>query len=92
MPGAFDVVLCASTMDPRSRIENAEGDRTDLPATGSYRANITGHPALAKMRGLVERRPVTLVQFVGLIPPKPCSFQLPRAWERAGGYRRDVPP
>lgn len=60
-----DVLLCASSMDPPSRREDAaETERTD-PQQARPPFNVTGHPALAMMSGLSRNGLPLSVQFVG---------------------------
>ncbi|HKS90000.1 MAG TPA: amidase, partial [Stellaceae bacterium] len=60
----FDVLLCASAMDPPSRIEDeAETERT-YPRQARTPFNVTGHPALAMMAGLSRGGLPLSVQFV----------------------------
>src|SRR3981189_301019 len=47
-----DVLLCASAMDPPSRIDDAEETERTYPRQARTPFNVTGHPALAMMAGL----------------------------------------
>jgi len=87
-----DVLLCASAMDPPSRIEDAaETDRT-YPRQARTPFNVTGHPALAMMAGLSESGLPLSVQFVGRNFAEATLFQVARAWERAGDTDEKHPP
>ena len=87
-----DVLLCASAMDPPSRIEDAvETDRT-YPRQARTPFNVTGHPALAMMARLSSNGLPLSVQFVGRNFAEATLFQVARAWERAGGTDEKHPP
>ena len=55
-----DVLLCASAMDPPSRIEDAAETERTYPRQARTPFNVTGHPALAMMAGLSSRRPAAV--------------------------------
>jgi aspartyl-tRNA(Asn)/glutamyl-tRNA(Gln) amidotransferase subunit A len=87
-----DVLLCASAMDPPSRIEDsAETERT-YPRQARTPFNVTGHPALAMMAGLSTGGLPLSVQFVGRYFGEGILFQVARAWERAAGTDERHPP
>jgi len=87
-----DVLLCASSMDPPSRIEDdAETART-YPRQARAPFNTTGHPALAMIAGLSTGRLPVSVQFVGRHFHDATVLQVARAWERAAGTDRMHPP
>src|SRR5205085_1493904 len=78
-----DVLLCASAMDPPSRIEDpAETERT-YPRQARTPFNVTGHPALAMMAGLSSAGLPLSVQFVARYFAERILFQVARAWARA---------
>ena len=52
----FDVLICASSMDPASRIEDAAETGRTYPRQARTPFNVTGHPALAMMAGLSRAR------------------------------------
>ena len=52
----FDVLMCASSMDPASRIDDAEETARTYPRQARTPFNVTGHPALAMMAGLSQQR------------------------------------
>ena len=83
-----DVLLCASSMDPPSRIEDeAETSRT-YPRQARAPFNTTGHPALAMQAGVSSDGLPLSVQFVGRNFGEATLFQVARAWERASGVDR----
>ena len=50
-----DILLCASSMDPASRIEDAAETARTYPRQARTPFNVTGHPALAMMAGLSKQ-------------------------------------
>jgi aspartyl-tRNA(Asn)/glutamyl-tRNA(Gln) amidotransferase subunit A len=80
-----DVLLCASAMDPPSRIEDAVETERTYPRQARTPFNVTGHPALAMMAGLSRRGLPLSVQFVGRHFAEATLFQVAREWERAAG-------
>ena len=87
-----DVLLCASAMDPPSRIEDAEETERTYPRQARTPFNVTGHPALAMMAGLSSDGLPLSVQFVGRNFAEATLFQVARAWERAAGTDTRHPP
>ena len=87
-----DVLLCASAMDPASRIEDAEETERTYPRQARTPFNVTGHPALAMMAGLSSGGLPLSVQFVGRYFDEATVFQAAAAWERAGGTADKHPP
>ena len=87
-----DVLLCASAMDPPSRIEDAEETERTYPRQARTPFNVTGHPALAMMAGLSSGGLPLSVQFVGRNFAEATLFQVARAWERAAGTDERHPP
>jgi aspartyl-tRNA(Asn)/glutamyl-tRNA(Gln) amidotransferase subunit A len=87
-----DVLLCASAMDPPSRIEDAEETERTYPRQARTPFNVTGHPALAMMAGLSSAGLPLSVQFVGRYFGEASLFQVAAAWERAGGTAARHPP
>lgn len=88
----FDILLCASSMDPACRIEDtAEVERT-YPRQARTPFNVTGHPALAMMSGLSSGGLPLSVQFVGRYFEEATLFQVAAAWEKASGVDKKHPP
>ncbi len=77
-----DVLVCASAMDPPSRIEDAAETERTYPRQARTPFNVTGHPALAMMAGLSRSGLPLSVQFVGRYFGEATLFQVARAWER----------
>jgi aspartyl-tRNA(Asn)/glutamyl-tRNA(Gln) amidotransferase subunit A len=59
-----DILLCASAMDPPSRIDIPEEVEHTYPQQARTPFNVTGHPALAMMSGLSSGGLPLSVQFV----------------------------
>jgi aspartyl-tRNA(Asn)/glutamyl-tRNA(Gln) amidotransferase subunit A len=87
-----DVLLCASAMDPPSRIEDTVETERTYPRQARTPFNVTGHPALAMMAGLSSGGLPLSVQFVGRNFAEGMLFQVARAWERAAGTNEMHPP
>ena len=87
-----DVLLCASAMDPPSRIEDAAETERTYPRQERTPFNVTGHPALAMMAGLSSGGLPLSVQFVGRYFAEATLFQIARAWEWAAGIYQKHPP
>jgi aspartyl-tRNA(Asn)/glutamyl-tRNA(Gln) amidotransferase subunit A len=86
-----DLLLCASAMDPASRIDDAAETERTYPRQARTPFNVTGHPALAMMAGLSSNGLPLSVQFVGRNFAEATLFQVARAWERAGGIDEKHP-
>ena len=80
-----DVLLCASAMDPPSRIEDAAETERTYPRQARTPFNVTGHPALAMMAGIAGNGLPLSVQFVARYFAEATLFQIAREWERAAG-------
>jgi aspartyl-tRNA(Asn)/glutamyl-tRNA(Gln) amidotransferase subunit A len=87
-----DVLLCASSMDPASKIE----DTAETARTYSRQArtpfNVTGHPALAMMSGLSSNGLPLSVQFVGRYFDDATVLRVAAAYERAKRWHERRPP
>ncbi len=86
-----DILLCASSMDPASRIEDAEATGRTYPRQARTPFNVTGHPALAMMSGLSRGGLPMSVQFVGRYFEDATVLRAAAAWERIGGGPRRPP-
>src|SRR6516225_5953037 len=87
-----DVLLCASAMDPPSRIEDAAETERSYPRQTRTPFNVTGHPALAMMAGISTGGLPLSVQFVGRCFAEATLFRVAREWERAAGTGEKHPP
>ncbi len=88
----FDVLLCASSMDPACRIDRPADLERTYPRQARTPFNVTGHPALAMMAGLSRDGLPLSVQFVGRYFDEATLFQVARAWEQASGVDKKHPP
>ena len=86
-----DILLCASAMDPPSRIDDPAADERTYPRQARTPFNVTGHPALAMMSGLSSSGLPLSVQFVGHNFAEATLFQVAREWERAAGTDNSHP-
>jgi aspartyl-tRNA(Asn)/glutamyl-tRNA(Gln) amidotransferase subunit A len=80
-----DVLLCASAMDPPSRLDDATETERTYPRQARTPFNVTGHPALAMMAGLSRAGLPLSVQFVAPYFAEAKLYQTARAWEREAG-------
>jgi aspartyl-tRNA(Asn)/glutamyl-tRNA(Gln) amidotransferase subunit A len=87
-----DVLLCASAMDPPSRIDEAKEVERTYSRQARTPFNFTGHPALAMMAGISSIGLPVSVQFVGRNFAEATLFQIAREWERAAGTDKKHPP
>jgi aspartyl-tRNA(Asn)/glutamyl-tRNA(Gln) amidotransferase subunit A len=87
-----DILLCASSMDPSSRIDDAVEVERTYPRQARTPFNVTGHPALAMMSGLSSGGLPLSVQFVGRYFAEATLFQVARERERAAGTDNNHPP
>jgi aspartyl-tRNA(Asn)/glutamyl-tRNA(Gln) amidotransferase subunit A len=88
----FDVLLCASSMDPASRIEDALETARTYPRQARTPFNVTGHPALAMMAGLSSNGLPLSVQFVGRYFDDAMVLRVAAAYERGTEWHRKRPP
>ncbi len=88
----FDVLLCASSMDPACRIDSPVDIERTYPRQARTPFNVTGHPAIAMMAGLSKDGLPLSVQFVGRYFDEATLFQVARAWEQVAGTDRKHPP
>lgn len=89
---SYDVLMCASSMDPASRIEDAEETARTYSRQARTPFNVTGHPALAMMSGLTSAGLPTSVQFVGRYFDDATVLRVAAAYERATGWHKKKPP
>jgi aspartyl-tRNA(Asn)/glutamyl-tRNA(Gln) amidotransferase subunit A len=87
-----DVLLCASAMDPPSRLDDPVETERTYPRQARTPFNVTGHPALAMMAGLSSAGLPLSVQFVGRDFAEATLFQVAGEWERAAGTDKKHPP
>jgi aspartyl-tRNA(Asn)/glutamyl-tRNA(Gln) amidotransferase subunit A len=87
-----DILLCASSMDPASRIDDAPETLRTYPRQARTPFNVTGHPALAMMSGLSSGGLPLSVQFVGRTGADATVLRVARAYERATEWHTRRPP
>jgi aspartyl-tRNA(Asn)/glutamyl-tRNA(Gln) amidotransferase subunit A len=87
-----DVLLCASSMEPACRIDDAAIIARTYPRQARTPFNVTGHPALAMMAGLSSGGLPTSVQIVGRYFDEATVLRVARAWERAAATDTQHPP
>jgi aspartyl-tRNA(Asn)/glutamyl-tRNA(Gln) amidotransferase subunit A len=88
----YDVLLCASSMDPSSRMDDFEETARTYPRQARTPFNVTGHPALAMMSGLSRGGLPLSVQFVGRYFDEATVLRVAAAFERATGWHKKRPP
>jgi len=88
----FDILMCASSMDPASNILDAAETARTYPRQARTPFNVTGHPALAMMSGLASTGLPTSVQFVGRYFDDATVFRVAAAYERATHWAAKKPP
>ncbi len=88
----YDVLMCASSMDPASEIEDAAETARTYPRQARAPFNVTGHPALAMMSGLSGNGLPVSVQFVGRYFDDATVLRVAAAYERAAGWYKKHPP
>jgi aspartyl-tRNA(Asn)/glutamyl-tRNA(Gln) amidotransferase subunit A len=87
-----DVLLCASSMDPSSRMDDPVETARTYPRQARSPFNVTGHPALAMMAGLSSGGLPVSVQFVGRYFDDATVLRVAAAYERATPWHRKHPP
>ncbi len=87
-----DVLLCASSMDPASKIEDAAETARTYSRQARTPFNVTGHPALAMMSGLSSNGLPLSVQFVGRYFDDATVLRVAAAYERATQWHKRRPP
>ena len=87
-----DVLLCASSMDPASRLDQPEETARTYPRQARTPFNVTGHPALAMMSGLSRDGLPLSLQFVGRYFHEATVLRAARAFERATDWHTRRPP
>ena len=87
-----DVLLCASSMDPASRIEDAAETARTYPRQARTPFNVTGHPALAMMAGLSDAGLPLSVQIVGRYFEDATVLRVAAAYERGTEWHKRRPP
>jgi aspartyl-tRNA(Asn)/glutamyl-tRNA(Gln) amidotransferase subunit A len=87
-----DVLLCASSMDPASRMDDADETARTYPRQARTPFNVTRHPALAMMSGLARNGLPVSVQFVGRYFDDATVLRVASAYEKATQWHNKKPP
>lgn len=87
-----DVLMCASSMDPSSRLDDPEETARTYPRQARTPFNVTGHPAVAMMAGLARTGLPVSVQFVGRYFDEATVLRVAAAYEQAAGWHTRKPP
>jgi len=88
----YDVLLCASSMDPASRIDDAAETARTYPRQARAPFNVTGHPALAMMSGLSSNGLPVSLQLVGRYFDDATVLRVAAAYEHIAGWHKRKPP
>jgi aspartyl-tRNA(Asn)/glutamyl-tRNA(Gln) amidotransferase subunit A len=87
-----DLLLCASSMDPASLIDDEPEVERTYPRQARTPFNVTGHPATSVMCGLSPAAGLPLgMQIVGPSFSEAQIFQAAAAYERAAPWRELMP-
>jgi aspartyl-tRNA(Asn)/glutamyl-tRNA(Gln) amidotransferase subunit A len=87
-----DLLLCASSMDPASLIDDEPEVERTYPRQARTPFNVTGHPAISVMCGLSPAAGLPLgMQLVGPSFSEALIFQAAAAYERAAPWRDMMP-
>ncbi|MFL5287357.1 MAG: amidase [Rhodopila sp.] len=87
-----DVLLCASSMDPASRLDEPAETLRTYSRQARTPFNVTGHPAVAMMAGLARNGLPLSVQFVGRYYDEATVLRVAAAYERAASWHKKKPP
>jgi aspartyl-tRNA(Asn)/glutamyl-tRNA(Gln) amidotransferase subunit A len=88
----YDVLMCASSMDPASNIHDEVETSRTYPRQARTPFNVTGHPAVAMMAGLSKAGLPLSVQFVGRYFDDATVLRVAAAYERATHWANRKPP
>jgi aspartyl-tRNA(Asn)/glutamyl-tRNA(Gln) amidotransferase subunit A len=87
-----DLLICGSSLDPASRIDDAAETARTYPRQARTPFNVTGHPALAMMAGLSSGGLPVSVQFAGRYFDEATVLRVAAAFERATDWHKKRPP
>lgn len=87
-----DVLLCASSMDPASRLDDAEETARTYSRQARTPFNVTGHPAVAMMAGLSRGGLPVSLQLAGRYHDDATVLRVAAAYERATAWHEKKPP
>jgi aspartyl-tRNA(Asn)/glutamyl-tRNA(Gln) amidotransferase subunit A len=86
-----DLLLCASSMDPPCRIDDADAVAKTYPRQARTPFNVTGHPAIAMMAGLSSTGLPIGLQLVGPYFEDGTVLRAAAAFERATDWHTRHP-
>jgi aspartyl-tRNA(Asn)/glutamyl-tRNA(Gln) amidotransferase subunit A len=87
-----DVLICASSLDPASRLDDPVETARTYPRQARTPFNVTGHPAVAMMSGLSDAGLPLSVQFAGRYFEDATVLRVAAAYERATEWHQRRPP
>jgi aspartyl-tRNA(Asn)/glutamyl-tRNA(Gln) amidotransferase subunit A len=87
-----DVLVCASSLDPASRLDDPAETARTYPRQARTPFNVTGHPALAMMSGLSAAGLPLSVQFAGRYFDDATVLRVAAAYERVTSWHKRKPP
>ncbi|SDC12813.1 amidase [Belnapia rosea] len=88
-----DLLLCASSMDPACRIDDAAEVERTYPRQARTPFNVTGHPAISVMCGISREAGLPLgMQLVAPGFQEALLYRAAAAYERAAPWREMAPP
>ncbi|HTC09205.1 MAG TPA: amidase [Acetobacteraceae bacterium] len=88
----FDILVCASSLDPASRLDDAVETARTYPRQARTPFNVTGHPAIAMMSGLSDGGLPLSVQFIGRYFEDATVLRAAAAYERSTEWHKRKPP
>jgi aspartyl-tRNA(Asn)/glutamyl-tRNA(Gln) amidotransferase subunit A len=87
-----DLLLCASSMDPACRIDDAAEVERTYPRQARTPFNVTGHPAVALMCGISKAEGLPLaLQLVGPAFAEALVYRAAAGFERAAPWKEMAP-
>lgn len=81
----FDILLCASSMDPAGRFDDPAGTARTYGRQARTPFNVTGHPAIALMSGLAGNGLPVAIQLAAAAFAEPLLLRVARAYEALRG-------
>jgi aspartyl-tRNA(Asn)/glutamyl-tRNA(Gln) amidotransferase subunit A len=91
--GEVDLLLCASSMDPACRIDDAAEVERTYPRQARTPFNVTGHPAITLMAGIGKEAGLPLsIQLVAPGFAEALLYRAAAGYERAAPWREMEPP
>jgi aspartyl-tRNA(Asn)/glutamyl-tRNA(Gln) amidotransferase subunit A len=88
-----DLLLCASSMDPACRIDDAAEVERTYPRQARTPFNVTGHPALTLMCGISREAGLPLgLQLVAPAFAEALLYRAAAGYERAAPWKDMAPP